>query len=164
MSPTTVNTMIIAFGLLFVSTNSLGLGLRVQVGQIAWTFFSALEAGRVGITDQFRHPPGTDHRLRSTRSHPLGHQDRVLYRRAGGGNAIRSFAHPLSQGQRRHGHESVCSLDRGYHHRRASRAVSYRLCCGARGAVHTDLGCRMAASRLPAGTPVHRVCHTGTLP
>jgi|GEM_PF-5966943 len=29
MSPTTVNTMIIAFGLLFVVLNSLGLGLRL---------------------------------------------------------------------------------------------------------------------------------------
>ena len=31
--------MIIAFGLLFVSTNSLGLGLRVQVGQLLAHFF-----------------------------------------------------------------------------------------------------------------------------
>ncbi len=39
MSPTTVNTMIIAFGLLFVVLNSLGLGLRLQVGQMLAHFF-----------------------------------------------------------------------------------------------------------------------------
>jgi bile acid:Na+ symporter, BASS family len=39
MSPTTVNTMIIAFGLLFVSTNTLALGLRVEVGQLLGHFF-----------------------------------------------------------------------------------------------------------------------------
>jgi bile acid:Na+ symporter, BASS family len=39
MSPTTVNTLIIAFGLLFVSTNTLALGLRVEVGQLLAHFF-----------------------------------------------------------------------------------------------------------------------------
>src|SRR2546430_2214353 len=123
---------------------------------VACAFLSALEAGRVGVTDQFRPPPGPDHRLCSTRSHPPRHQDRVLYRRAGGGNAIRSLAHPLSQGQRRHVHDADGGLDRGDTHRRASRAVSYRLCCGTWGAVHTGLGCRLAAARLHTPTPVHR--------
>ncbi len=37
---------------------------------VACAFLSALEAGRVGVTDQFRPPPGPDHRLCSTRSIP----------------------------------------------------------------------------------------------
>ena len=157
MTSNPTQIVIIAFGLLFVITNTLALGLRLQIGQMLTDFFQNWKLAAWVITDQFRHPPSTDHRLRRTRSHSLGHQDRVLYRRAGGGCAIRSHAHPLSQGQRRNVHNSVCGLGRGDHHRRASRAVSYRLCCGSRGAVHPDLGCRLAASPLHTPTPVHRV-------